>query len=82
MIVTTVFRNNKTQAVRLPKSVALPEEIREVEVRVVGDSRVISPVGASWDDWFDTGEPVTEAFADAMDGALAGSDQPRETWWN
>jgi len=52
---TTVFRTNRTQAVRLPKAVALPDDVREVNVRVVGRSRVIEPLGTSWDAWFDHG---------------------------
>lgn len=79
MVVTTVFRNNRTQAVRLPKAVALPEDVHEVEVRVVGASRVISPVGVSWDEWFDTSEPVSDSFVTDMSGA---TPQERQTWWN
>jgi antitoxin VapB len=50
---STVFKTNRTQAVRLPKAVAFPEEVREVEIIVVGRSRVISPVGHRWDGFFD-----------------------------
>ena len=33
---TKVFMSNKTQAVRLPKAVAFPDNIQEVEIVVVG----------------------------------------------
>ncbi|MDR1187942.1 MAG: antitoxin [Bifidobacteriaceae bacterium] len=79
MLTTTVFRSNKTQAVRLPKAVALPDDVRRVEVRVVGSSRIITPVGASWDDWFDTFEPVSEGFGTDR---MSGSGLEREQWWN
>lgn len=62
MVRTTVFRNNTTQAVRLPKAVALPDDTREVEVIAVGDARVIVPVGRSIDYWFDHGQRVTADF--------------------
>ncbi len=64
---TTVFRNNKTQAVRLPKDVALPEDVRVVEVTAVGDARVITPVGGGIDYWFDHGLRVTADFAEHRD---------------
>jgi antitoxin VapB len=47
-----VFRSNRSQAVRLPKAVALPESVKQVDIVVMGRSRLISPVGASWDSWF------------------------------
>ena len=50
---TTVFRTNRSQAVRLPKAVALPESIRQVEIVAIGNTRLITPAGESWDSWFD-----------------------------
>jgi len=32
---TTVFRSNRSQAVRLPKNVAFPESVREVAICVM-----------------------------------------------
>ena len=55
MIQTKIFKSNKSQAVRLPKAVAFPEAVEEVEVVVEGSKRIISPAGTSWDDWFDNG---------------------------
>ena len=48
---TTIFHSNKTQAVRLPKAVAFPEGVKEVEIIVVGASRIVSPVGARFSEW-------------------------------
>ena len=50
---STVFTTNRSQAVRLPKPVALPENVRQVEIVKLGRSRLISPVGQSWDEFFD-----------------------------
>ncbi len=50
---TKVFKSNKTQAVRLPKAVAFDESVTTVDIFVVGNTRVLSPAGESWDQWFD-----------------------------
>jgi len=69
MAMTTVFRTNRTQAVRLPKSVAFPDEVREVEVRVEGPARIIVPVDSRWQDWFARGTQVSDDFlADRAQG--------------
>lgn len=64
---TTVFLNNTTQAVRLPKDVALPPDVREVDVFAVGDARVITPAGRGIDFWFEHGLTVTADFLDERD---------------
>lgn len=56
-----VFKSNRSQAIRLPKAVALPEEVKRVEVVAIGRMRIITPVGESWDSWFD-GEDVSADF--------------------
>lgn len=63
---TTVFLSNRSQAVRLPKAVALPDNIKHVDVVAVGRTRVISPAGESWDAWFE-GESVTADFMSARE---------------
>lgn len=56
-----VFQNNRSQAVRLPKAVALPEGVKRVDVVAVGRTRIISPAGEAWDSWFE-GEGVSADF--------------------
>ena len=51
---TKIFKSNRSQAVRLPKSVALPESIQEVDIVAIGNTRIITPGGKSWDNWFDS----------------------------
>lgn len=41
------------QAMRLPKGVDFPPEVRDVSIRRVGRSRMISPANALWDDFFE-----------------------------
>jgi antitoxin VapB len=50
---TTIFKSNRSQAVRLPKAVALPESIKQVDIVAVGNKRIVTPAGQSWDEWFD-----------------------------
>ncbi len=50
---TTIFKSNRSQAVRIPKEMAFPEGVKKVVVRRVGQSLVITPAEALWDDFFD-----------------------------
>jgi antitoxin VapB len=60
--VTTLFKSNQTQAVRLPKAVAFPDDIKEVEIIAIGNSRLICPVGHRWDSFFDGKPKVSDDF--------------------
>lgn len=62
MTISTVFINNRTQAVRIPVDLRLPEGTRKVEVRARGNERIISPVGQTWDSFFHGGPAVSEDF--------------------
>ena len=57
----SIFKSNRSQAVRLPKSVALPDDVTRVEVIAVGRTRILTPVGESWTSWFD-GPGVSDDF--------------------
>jgi len=61
MAKTKLFMNNRTQAVRLPKDVAFPDGVEEVEVYAVGESRIITPARESWASWF-AAESVTDDY--------------------
>ena len=56
-----IFKSNQSQAVRLPKPVALPESVKEVHIIPMGKARLIVPVNDTWDTWFD-GVGVTDDF--------------------
>jgi antitoxin VapB len=62
MSIGTVFVNNRTQAVRLPLDVRLPEGVHKVEIRVKGHERIIAPLGQSWDSFFLDGPRVSDDF--------------------
>lgn len=58
---STVFKSNKSQAVRLPKPVALPESVKKVDIVKLGNARLITPAGEGWDSWFE-GPGVSDDF--------------------
>jgi len=73
---TTLFKSNKSQAVRLPKPVALPDSIKKVDIVAIGNTRIITPAGESWDQWF-SGSGVTDDFMLDRDQP---ADQEREAF--
>ena len=69
MTSSTVFTSNRSQAVRLPKAVAFPEDVHHVDILKIGRSRVIAPQGKRWDDLFLNGPRVSDDF-------MVGREQP------
>ena len=59
----------------MPKSVELPESLREVDIVAIGLKRIITPTGKSWDEWFDS-SGVSEDFMPSREQL---DDQQRET---
>jgi antitoxin VapB len=62
VVKSKLFKTNRSQAVRIPKAVAFPEGVEEVEIVRTGSSRIITPVGKGWADYFENGPFVTEDF--------------------
>ena len=72
MTTTTVFTNNRSQAVRLPLELRLPEGVRKVRVRALGNdswrirfavaNSIIAPADHTWDSFFLGGPKVSEDF--------------------
>jgi len=62
MSITSVFTNNRSQAVRLPANLRLPEGVKKVQVRARGVDRIISPVGHTWEEFFLKGPKPTDDF--------------------
>jgi antitoxin VapB len=51
---TTVFKLNRSQAVRIPKHLAFPEGVKDLVVRRSGDDLILSPKKKpNWNDFFD-----------------------------
>ncbi len=62
MAMSTVFTNNRTQAVRLPAEVRLPEGVKRVSVRAIGNERIIAPLENTWDSFFMNGPQASNDF--------------------
>ena len=58
----SVFVNNRTQAVRLPADTRFPEDVKQVNVRILGKDRILSPVDNMWDSFFLSDERVSDDF--------------------
>lgn len=71
----SVFKSSKGQTIRLPQAVALPDGVKQVDILVLGRSRLITPTGEEWDSWFD-GEGVTD---DCMADREQSAGQTRDT---
>ena len=62
MTISTVFTNNRSQAVRLPVDMRFPETVKKVNVRVVGLERIIGPAESTWDSFFLGAASVSDDF--------------------
>ena len=72
---TRIFKSNRSQAVRLPKEVAFPDSVKDVEITAIGNKRMIAPAGQSWDEWFN----ALGVSSDFMTERRQPEDQYRET---
>jgi antitoxin VapB len=73
---STVFTSNRSQAVRLPKAVAFPEDVHQVDILKIGRSRVIVPQGKRWDDLFQNGPRAGEDFMIEREQPAAEEREP------
>jgi antitoxin VapB len=73
---STVFTSNRSQAVRLPKAVAFPDGVHQVEIIKLGNSRLITPVGRRWDEFFESGPCVPDDFISERDQPWAQEREP------
>jgi antitoxin VapB len=55
------FKRIAGRLVRIPKEIAYPESVSEIESTAIGNKRILLPAGQSWDDWFES-EGVSEDF--------------------
>ncbi len=59
---STVFTNNRTQAVRLPSEMRFPNEVKKVTIRAVGKERIIAPLENTWESFFTKENLVSDDF--------------------
>ena len=72
MSTSTVFTNNRSQAIRLPAELRLPDSVKRVDVRARGCERIIAPLGQTWDSFFLNSPQVADDFLEAR----ASQEQP------
>jgi antitoxin VapB len=65
-------------AVRLPKAVAFPEDVHQVDILKIGRSRVIVPQG--WDHLFQNGPRVSEDFMVEREQPVAEESDQHFRW--
>ena len=58
----TIFISNRTQNVSIPANVRVPENVKNVIVRAVGNERIITPVEHAWDSFFLGENSVSDDF--------------------
>ncbi len=67
MPTAALFKQNQSQAVRIPKALEFSSEVKRVEVCRVGDTITLRPEGQFWNDWFNS--------AQALEGVELERDQ-------
>jgi antitoxin VapB len=72
MTASTVFINKRTQAVRLPADLRFPDDIKQVNVRALGNERIITPLKETWDSFFLKVPAVSQDFMETR----ATQEQP------
>jgi antitoxin VapB len=72
---STVFITNRTQAVRLPKAVAFPDDVQQVDILKIGSARLIVPKGKRWEDLFQRGPRVSEDFMSEREQPAAADER-------
>lgn len=73
--IVSLFMSNRNQAVRIPKDMEFPCNIKSVVIRKVGNSRVLTPKDVLWLDYFD--QP---GVGDFPDRAPQGEYEKRESF--
>ncbi len=64
---STVFKSNRSQAVRLPKEMAFPDDVHRVEVVKLGSGRLIVPEGKGWEDYVTHAPRLPDDFPDDIE---------------
>jgi len=76
MTSSTVFTSNRSQAVRLPKAVAFPDDVHHVDILRIGRSRVIVPRGKRWDELFLSGPRASDDFMTEREQPVPEAREP------
>jgi antitoxin VapB len=50
-----LFKSNRSQAVRIPKDLAFPDNVQDILIKRIGNKIEITPSDSFWDDFFAQG---------------------------
>jgi len=74
-----VFKSNRSQAVRIPKDLAFPDDVRRVTIVKTPDGGLLikpASVGKDWDAFFAAGAFVSGDFPADRDQGIAEEREP------
>ena len=60
--IATLLTNNCSQAVQLPTEARLPDDVKQVMIRIRGRDRIMTPIENTWDRFFHNGPVVADDF--------------------
>lgn len=58
---TIIVMSDTSQLIHLPKSVAFPDSVKQLNIIPLGRARLLVPEGEDWDSWFNR-DGVTDDF--------------------
>lgn len=59
---TSLFMDKRSQSVRLPVAMRFADNVKKINIRKVGQDRVLSPISQTWDSFFLQTDRVSEDF--------------------
>ena len=62
MLTGSKFLNNRTHVARLSTKARIPNDVKRVVVRIVGNDRILTPIEHTWDSFFLSAERVSDDF--------------------
>jgi antitoxin VapB len=73
----SLFKSNRSQAVRIPKALAFPDTVKKVRITRLDDGLLIKPAAAqrTWAEYFSRPSRLTQEDADEWLKAV-GRDEP------
>lgn len=72
-----VFKSNRSQAIRIPKDLAFPEDVKKVTITPAeGGGLLIKPAGRDWAAYFANGPHVSDDFLEDRDQGVAEEREP------
>ncbi len=67
IVIATVITKNGSQVIPLNGNACYSESVKKISVRVRGNERIITPIGHTWDHFFQNGPAMSEDFMEDLD---------------